>query len=207
MAQNERWFVELSTAEIAEQENVTQRTIQRRIAAGKYSAKKVGGKYRVPVSPEYAASVRDTTPSTIRKQAASGKIPARKATLEDIEREYNARRPPPELVARIRRGEGPAISSRDWVISEGPEWLARDIERRQLTVEGAVLIADAGLPPSDTWTGFTIVAHTGADNADIIVVDEQGVTHRINGIPWAIAWDIYRFAKARSDVEEDIESP
>lgn len=206
MAQKDQWFVELSTREIAEQENVSQRTIQRRIAAGKYSGKKVGGKYRVPVTTQYAATALGTSPATIRKQAASGKIPAQKASLEDIEREYNTRKPPSDLVRRIRAGEGPAISSYDWVTSEGPEWLARDVERRQLTVEGAVLIADAGLPPSGEWTGFTIQAHSATDNADLIIVDEHGTTHTIKDVPWAVAWDIYRFAKARSDIEEEVES-
>jgi excisionase family DNA binding protein len=205
----DRLYVELGTSELASALGVTQRTVQRRIKSGELTGHKdPRGRYVVPTPTRVAAKALGVSESTVRARAARGELRRFTGSERAAERAYTPR-PPAELVQKAsdpeRFGHASTRAMRDWLSDTGPGWLNKLVDGGPaLPLEGAVIMAGAGLPPPAEWgpqPGVEITPHDDG-TARVVITTDRG-TFDLGRIPAMVAWDMRR-AFTALDVEIEV---
>lgn len=206
----DRLYVELGTRDVARALGVTQRTVQRRVKSGELAGvRDPRGRYVIPTPTTVAAKALGVTPATIRARAARGELPKFTGTEREAERKY-VPKPPPELVQRARDPERFGFARtdeiREWLRDTGPGWLNKLVDGGPaLPLEGAVIMAGAGLPPPAEWgaaPGVEITPHSDG-TAGVVIITDKG-TFDLGRMPAMVAWDMRR-AFTALDVEIEVQ--
>lgn len=193
----EQLYVELGTADLSRALGVTQRTVQRRIASGKLSAvRDPAGRYRVPTPTRVAARALGVSQRTVQRQAEAGKLRAFRGSEREAEAAYTPR-PPTDLVNRARDpqrfGNMDTGAARRWLTDEGPDWLSRKVMGGvALPIEGAIIMAGAGVPPPDGWGSTASTTPYADGTARVVLGLANGDTIDLGTMPGAVAWDMRR---------------
>lgn len=205
----DRLYVELGTADLSKALGVTQRTVQRRIKSGELTGTKdPRGRYVVPTPTRVAAKALGISESTVRARAARGELRKFAGSERAAERRYTPR-PPIDLVHQAQEPERFGFAStqamRDWLADTGPGWLNKLVDGGPaLPLEGAIIMAGAGLPPPAEWgaaPGVEITPHSDG-TARVVITTDKG-TFDLGRMPAMVAWDMRR-AFTALDVEIEV---